>query len=175
MNETLYIPDLVGAVVQKVDQTFWSRPTNPFHVYYEFGHHEEVLRQLIYKEGNPDKPKKYPLIWLVTPFKEVKKEHGLYAETKLHIVIAYYTSNTYSMAERRDNVFKPILYPVYAELLRQLQKSYSFQMQSDPVHTKMDLQYAKVDSDNKNLFNDFVDVIDITDLEIIVKNICTPS
>lgn len=174
MSRTQYIPDLVASVVGKVDQTFSTRATNPFNVYYDFGHHEAVVKNLIYKDGNPDKPAKYPLVWLVTPFKEKRGGiYDLYATCDLHFVIAYYTEANYSMEERRDKVFLPILYPVYAELLRQLAKSHSFQVAGpEPEHEKMDLQYAKVDSNGTNLFNDFVDVIDLKISNVQVKNIC---
>jgi hypothetical protein len=175
MNQTLYIPDLVGAAVAKVSTTFSSRPTNPFNVYYDFGHHEEVLKNLIYKEQDPTKPKKYPLIWLVTPFKEKRGGNTFNSIATLHFVIAHYTEMNYSMPERRDNVFMPILYPVYNELMRQLGKSGSFQMPFIPKHDYMDLQFAKVDTDGTNLFGDYVDVIDVRNFELIVKNICITS
>lgn len=76
------------------------------------------------------------------------------------------------MPERRDNVFLPILYPVYEALITELMLSKSFVSGGFLPHTKTDIQYAKVDSDGRNLFNDFVDVIDIKNIEIQVKNIC---
>lgn len=171
MNETLYIPDLIGAVVAKVNTALESRPTDPHSVYFDFGHHEEVLKQLIYKEQNPGKPQKYPLIWLVTPFAEERDQLHIYGVATLHFVIAHYTSNTYSMPERRDNVFLPILYPVYHELLKQLKLSQSFVTVGQLSQIKTDIQYAKVD-EGRNLFNDFVDVVDVKNIKIQVKNIC---
>jgi hypothetical protein len=171
MSQTLYIPDLVGTVVEKVNAVFSSRPANPFNVYYEFGHHEEVLRQLIYKEQNPSKPKKYPLVWLVTPFEEDRRTVGIYGVATLHFVIAFDTQNTYSMPERRDNVFLPYLYPVYHELINQLMLSKSFATAGQLPHIKTDIQYAKV-TEGENLFNDFVDVVDVKNIRVQVKNIC---
>lgn len=172
-SQIIYIPDLIGEVVDRVSAVFEALETNPFEVFFDWGHHEEVQRQLIYKEQNPEKPKKYPLIWLVTPFDEQRGGMaGLYAKAKLHLVLAHDSERTYTMEERRDHVFKPILYPVYAELMRQLWKHRVLQSQYEPAHTKRDIQYARVDKEGKNLFNDFVDVIDITELDIQVKNIC---
>lgn len=171
MNQPIYIPDLIGAVVAKVDAVIFSKLN--FHVYYDFGHHQEIMRQLQFKTENPDQPKKYPLVWLVTPFVEERGgTDNLYARARLRFVIAHDTEQTYSMAERRDNVFKPILYPVYFELLRQLGKSQAFTLAGEPPHRKMDVQIARLDNPDKNLFNDFVDVIDIQNLVIPVNNIC---
>ena len=164
-----YIPDLIGEVVAKVNTTFSTRPTNPFQVYYDFGHHEEIIRNMKFKDEAPSKPLKYPLIWLVTPFQESIHSMGLYATATLHLVIANDTNNVYSMPERRDKIFLPILYPIWAELMKQLQNSKRFQISGIPEHEKMDLQYAKV-TEGKNLFNEYVDVIDITKLKLVVHN-----
>lgn len=171
MIKTQYIPDLVGALVAKVDQTLSTRDTNPFHVYYDFGHHQEVQKNLIEKEGNPSKPAKYPLVWLVTPFKEVSYQNK-YAKCDLHFVIVNDTSQQYTMRERRDLVFLPILYPVLAELLNQVEKSPRFSFVPPMKYEKMDLQYARVDSSGTNLLNDFVDVIDLKLSDILIHNIC---
>jgi hypothetical protein len=58
------------------------------------GYHSQVVRELRFKDENPAQPKKYPLIWLVTPIRE--KGNGLeYREAQLHFVLAHNTENTY--------------------------------------------------------------------------------
>lgn len=172
MSTPLYIPDLIETVVAKVDAALFAK--SGMHVYYDFGHHQEVLRQLQFKTDNPERPKKYPLIWLITPFAEERggKDAAWYCTARLRFIIAHDTENNYSMKERRDNVFLPILYPVYFELLRQLQKSGAFAMGYEPAHRKLDVQIARLDDSGKNLFNDFVDVIDVQNMIIQVNNFC---
>lgn len=174
MSRTLYIPDLVKEIVDKVNTVFATRDTNPFNVYYDFGHHQEVQKNLTIKEESISKPGKYPLVWLVTPFNE-NHEIGnskVYCTCDLHFVIAFDTEPEYTMQERRDKVFLPILYPVCQELLRRIYRSSSFICQDIPKHTKMDLQYARVNDKGENLFNDFVDVIDLKIQSIQVRSIC---
>lgn len=164
-----YIPDLVANVVDAVSTAVSQQ--HGFDVYYHFGHHQEVMRILTEKDGDPSRPGKYPLIWLVTPFTERNDRPDKYASADLHFVIANDTQAGYSMEERRDNVFIPILYPVMQHLLNQFTKNKSFQV-NPLVYEKMDLQYARVDSTGKNLFNDYVDVIDLKIQKVLINKIC---
>jgi hypothetical protein len=164
-----YIPDLVGAVVGRVNTILSSRPNNPLSVFYAFGHHAEVVRLLTEKDGNPNKPAKYPLVWLVTPFKEESVPGEYVSVSELRLILANDTVQTYSMEERRDNVFIPILYLILAYLLEELKNSKDFVTKGEPAYEKTDLQYARVDSTGTNLLNDFVDVIDLKIRNITVK------
>lgn len=171
MIKTQYIPDLVAEVVAKVNAVLSARPTNPLNVYFDFGHHKEVMKNLTLKEESISKPPKYPLVWLVTPFMETSTK-SKYTTCNLRLIIVNDTQENYTMPERRDNVFLPILYPVFAELLNQFEKSTKFSFVPPLSYEKMDLQYARVDSTGKNLLNDAVDVIDLRLKDIQVNNIC---
>lgn len=170
---TQYIPDLIGEVVSEVNEVFSTREENPFNVYYDWGHDLEVIRNLSAKDKSLSKPKKYPLVWFVMNFKESMGNIGLYA--KLNSVQMYIMMDTrvnYSMAERRDTTFLPILYPVYAELIKQISLSDTFRtISADQIqHTKIDMPYWSKDG-SSNFYNDFIDAIQIADLKLDVKRL----
>lgn len=176
MIETQYIPDLVASVVAKVDTYFSSRAGDPFPVYFDFGHYTEVTRNLTNKEGNPQKPDKYPLVWLVMDMEENMGKLGVYADINMHLILAMDTEATLTMQERRDTRFLPRLYPIYARLLLELKQSKSFQASGLIQHTKIDRPYwggqDSYGNGTGNLFNDNIDAIQIKNLKISVKNIC---
>lgn len=171
MNETLYIPDLVGAVVAKVSTTFSSRPSNPFSVYYEPGYHSDVQQILNFKDGDPSKPGKYPLVWLVVPNKVVDDLVMNQGSTELHLFIIQLTSNTALLSEKKGTTINPYLLPIYDEFKRQmaLQTRYFITQGTKPNYQI--IHDARADTVNTNLFSDFVDVIEVR-WNLKVKNIC---
>jgi hypothetical protein len=173
MNEETHIPGLVRAVVEKVSTTFSSRPTNPFTVYFDYGRHSEVMKNLQYKEQDPGKPKKFPIIWLITPFKEKRSLLDGSSKANFHFVIAHDTDMNYSEDERTTNVYLPILYPVYNELLKQfMYATRAFEIDRQQDYDYIDISYAKLEPDGTNILGHFVDVIDIQNFTVRVKNIC---
>lgn len=165
-----YIPDLVGQVVAKVAVAL-AQP-----VYYEFGHYRVVENNLVQKDGAPSlKNQKYPLIWLIMDFEEtvgqVYDELGL----SMHLIIATGTEATYSMEQRRDLNFIPVLYPIYSALLRAFSESVTFSMPEElkMQHVKIDRPYWGIQSGQgngeKNMFSDYIDAIEIRNLKLSVK------
>lgn len=176
MSATIYIPDLFKALVTKVDATFSAATADPFHVYFDYGHLNEVTKNLQIKANSiTQKTARYPLIWLVMDFEEAKgKTPGIYAELTASLVIAVPTLKEYSMEQRKTAVFLKRLYPIYGELLKQFNKSAVFGM--PPVaripHTKIDRPYwgGQDKSGDANLFNDMVDAIQIKNLKLFVRS-----
>jgi len=173
---TQYIPDIIGRVVEAADNVLKLRAT-PIRVYYDFGHYVEIVRNLTDKDkSTTHKNKQYPLVWLVTDFEETMGSNtDLYAKCSLHFVIAVPSDAKWTMQQRRDKTFLPILYPIYAELLKQLDASFELVSDSDLKieHTKIDRPYwGKQDADGNgtgNLFNNTVDCIEIKNLKIGVR------
>src|SRR4051812_47494333 len=105
----IYIPDLIGEVVAKVDEVLYKK--YGFNVNYDWGHDLEIIKNLSAKDKAISKPKKYPLVWFVMNFRETMGNPGIYTKItsgKLYIMTS--TKIDYSMKERRDNTFLPILY-----------------------------------------------------------------
>lgn len=176
-----YIPDIFAQVVQRVSTAMQAIPVSPFPVYFDHGHYREVLRQLEWKDQSIlEKEKKFPLVWLVMDFEETMGEHpGFYAKGEnLHLWIMNNAESTWTMKERRDNNFLPVLYPIMAELVKQISESAQFGM---PTQEK--IKFRKIDRPNVGietkegvvesyLFNNAMDAIQIRNLKVNIKNIC---
>jgi hypothetical protein len=176
---TQYIPDRIGEVVSKVDEVLSTQ--YDFNVNYDWGHDLPVINNLSRKDKDISRPKKYPLVWFVMNFKESMGNIGVYARlTGIRIYIMTSTKVNYTMKERRDNTFLPILYPIYAELIKQFSLSETFKPNSEMAieHTKIDMPYWSEDGQKTNFYNDFIDAIQIADLKLDVKRIpqtCTTT
>jgi hypothetical protein len=171
MTEPLVIVDMVGALVQKVEAAVLPalQAYDPLieGVFYEYGHGVEILRTLKQKdESQSFRNKKYPLIALLQDFPERRgQQAGIYAETDLTLVICHHTQPEWVSKERYTTVFKPVLYPIYAELIHQLETAaISLVGPGGLVHEKIDHPYYG--REGKNVGYDFLDAIEISGLTL---------
>lgn len=157
----VYVVDIIGAVCDKVTiETAMS-------INYQYGFSIQVLESLKGKDGA--QLPKYPLIALYFPIREDRGK-GYYADVTIKkIVIASLTNKDDRPVQRYENVFKTILYPVYYSFMKQLAlNQYSQQKNPDMIiHTKTD--YPGITAATG--INDFVDTIEITNLQISLKQI----
>lgn len=176
----VYVVDEIGAVVTKVSTALLPMlqlyDENITGVHYLHGHPLEIIETL----GQRDKAesyvfKKYPLIALFQDFPEPSSASvGVAHEPRLHLIIARATRPEYKASERYDMNFRPVLYPIYAEFMHQLHLHKAFLSYSEEKisHTKTDRLYWGRDGLWKkegNIFNDWIDCIEITDLRLKVK------
>lgn len=131
----------------------------------------ELIETLSQADGSAEERyNKYPLIHLVRDFYEERgQDPGAYATASLNIIIIHQTVNTYKVADREVNVFKPVLYPIYQEFLEQLDKS--GWTKSGDLET---FRHRKIDHafwGNRKLetLNDYVDAIEIQNLNIKIN------
>jgi hypothetical protein len=169
-----YIPDIIGATVQAA-ATKLGYP-----LYYQWGHYADVLRIMTAKDKSITQDgTKYPLVWLRTDFIENVMSYGGYASVNFQLFIIKDSLANYTVDERRDNTFLPVLYPIYNELINQITKGvpyfgrpYLMQLQ----HQKIDHAYwGKQDNNGNgvaNLFNDVCDVIEIKNLKLNIDFNC---
>jgi hypothetical protein len=93
----------------------------------------------------------------------------------VQFIIAVPTEIEYTMAERRDKNFLPFLYPIYAEFIKQLAVAPELGMPGELLlkHTKTDRPYwgggDQIGNGTANLFNDFIDAIQIRNLKLNIK------
>jgi hypothetical protein len=172
------IPGLFKTVTDAVSSVFASREEDPFEVYFDFGHYIEVVKNLTNKDKSISKKgSKYPLIWLVMDFPEKygSQINGYCLLPRIDILIAMPTSPSISTSQRIDKNFLPRLYPIYQELLKQIASSSLFVEQSirELVHEKIDRPYwglqDVIGNGDKNLFNDFIDAVQIRGLSLTVN------
>lgn len=157
----VYIVDIIGDVCTKVaTETEMS-------INYQYGFGVQILESLKLKDSG--KSGKYPLIALYFPISEDRGK-GYYADVLIRkIVIANLTNKDDRPTQRYEKVFKTILYPVYYSFLRQLARN-SYIQCKDPdmiVHRKTDFPSVSVATG----INDFVDSIEITNLQFSLKQI----
>lgn len=179
--DTIVIPDLFKEIAARVNTVLSTRVNDPFKVFFDYGHYNEVTRNLTSKDGSvSQKDKKYPLIWLVMDFVEKAGETTDYCELPdLQILIATVTNPAINTPERIEKSFKPRLYPVYVELMNQIEQSGYFSV-SDPEaipHERILRPYwggqDGFGNGTQNLFNDFIDAIQIRKLKLNVnESVC---
>lgn len=171
-----WLPELFAEVVTKVSAVT-NAGADPFPVFFDYGHYNEVVKNLNIKKGSiSSKANRYPLIWLIMDFEERKgKTLGVYAELNANLLIAVPTNTNYTMGQRKEKVFLPRLYPIYEQLLRQISKSPAFRM--PPIdrieHTKIDRPYwggqDRMGMGDANLFEDFIDAVQIKNMKLFVR------
>lgn len=181
MTKLVYIVDIIGEVVQAVQVSILATiqaneaaalgTTNIQAINYQFGPFEELIETLAQYDTDINlRNQKYPLIYLVTDFKEQRgQQAGVYANTRLNIAICHQTQPAYKSAERKANVFEPVLYPIYYAFMEQLTKN-SLTMAGSPdllQHDKTDRYYwgTKELGTSRSKLADYVDAIEIENLQ----------
>lgn len=176
------ISDAFKSVVEQVEADItadnslnWG--TLPKKVYFKQGTLKEINTVLTaYSTSQEFSAKKYPLICLIRDVKESLElqQYGLATNFKCRLLIINFTLPAYRADDRELLNFKPILLPIFESLIRQIGKSKNFGMPTvkDMQITKYDCYFYGSSENNKNIFNDYVDAIDIESITLRLKNIC---
>jgi hypothetical protein len=141
---------------------------------YLHGHPLEIINILSEKSANSRfKYEKYPLIALFQDFKENVTITG--RTVNLNILIITESKAVWNAPERYLNTFNPVLYPLWDLLIKNIKRS-------KYIDNKMELTYDKTDrlfwgkqglyGTEANIFNDFIDAIEIENLKLEIKETC---
>lgn len=188
-QQPVYIVDIIGSVVQAVQTEVLATiqqnertalgNTLIHNINYQYGHFRELISTLAQWDADASQQQqlqKYPLVFLVQDFREQRgKTAGMYAEVSLNIIVCHQTDPNYKVTDRMANVFKPVLYPIYYSLIKQLSKnSLTYAVSPDLIaHDKWDRAFwgtSKLNAGNdKTLLNDYVDAIDIQNLSLKIS------
>lgn len=168
MKQSVIPSDIIESVVGSM-----SVP-NISNIYFEYGTHSQIMESLIMKDNSISQRGKYPMIALVFPIHETRGQSFYNVLKVSRIVIAALSSGTDTIQKRfaTGGVYKSILYPIYYEFLNKLASS-KYTNISDPdsiKHTKVDYPSRQPLGQGST---DFVDIIEIQDLEIILNQIKT--
>ena len=170
----LFIP-IVAAVSTKLLAVLQAFDPEITGVHYLYGHPLEIIETLTARDKvEAYAYQKYPLIALFQDLPEDKgREIGVDGEITLHMIIARGTTPSFRAPERYDKNFIPVLYPVYYELLNQINIAKVFMTYgiSSIRHTKIDRLYWGREGlwkNEGNVFNDFLDCIELRDLKLKV-------
>lgn len=173
---TPVIVDIIGDVVSRVQTnilpTLSSYDSNIVNVNYLYGPPKEIINRLTGWNRAIDQSK-YPLVALFQSFPE-RFTAGAINTVDLHVIIAKRNSDTKLLTPQRyQNNFKPVLYPVYDEFMKQLGLHKAVVSNGYFDHTKNDWPFWGGSEDQpKNPFNDMLDIIElkINNLTIKLKN-----
>lgn len=139
---------------------------------YQYGYREELNKTLINYSKSPEfASKKFPLVWLVQPFSISRGEIGWYGTMQdLSIVIINASEVNVRAQQRMENNFKPILYPIYRELLNQIVLSLAFDesVVEKMSHKVIDRYYWG--EAQQSVLNDVIDCIEISGLRLKISD-----
>src|SRR5699024_10136423 len=171
------IVDLFGDIVSKVSNAlvndFQALDSHISGVHYQHGHILEIVDLLTQKDQSQTyKYDKYPLVALLQDFPErITVDSNRFVEANLNILIVKSTLEEYTADKRYDENFKPFLYPIYNELLKQINKS-AYTLTYSPYrirHTKIDRLFWGRQGrygNTANIANDKLDAIEIQNLNL---------
>lgn len=170
-----YFIDVFADIVNEVRKVY--DPTGLKKPYFMYGHPIDITKQLTLKNNATDKLNKYPLICLIL---DLPKNYDgslayQYTVSPLILVLAESASHLTS-PERTDITFKPILYPIATELVKQINKSEHLQYKIEGNKYSWDDKYfwgkegIKMRGYDGNIFNEFLDGIELNYKDLRVKN-----
>ena len=144
-------------------------------VNYQFGDWSYMAKILAGMSKTPvASANKYPLIGLFSPFVENRTDYKV-TSVSLKFIIATVTKKDYTNEERLENSFKSILHPVYNTFIEEIKKSRAIQKNAQNIvkHKYVDnYRYGSygIYGDGERKFDDAIDGIDISDMELEIKN-----
>lgn len=178
MSETpVYIVEQFKVLTQRVSDSLlpYLQGIDPMitGVHYQHGHPVEIAETLMQLEAwEQTRFSRLPAIFLFQDLREEKSDKiGIYSRVSLNVAIVTGTRPDAKAEERYVETFKPILYPIYRELLKAIDESAWFLLAGGEVpHVKFDRMYwgSKYAFQNgeKNQMNDFLDAIEMRNLDL---------
>jgi hypothetical protein len=167
MNDPeFYMVDEIGTLVNNMGTKL------SMNINYQYGYLMELQNTLKeYSKTVEFSAKKYPLLWLVQPFSINRKDGGYYGDTTLRMFIIQESEKGLRASERMTETFKPVIYPIYRELISQiLDAGHLFDglMGGNLPHTVTDRYYWG--EDQQNIINDVFDCMEISNMKLKISN-----
>lgn len=170
MSLPVYIVEEIGTVVQKVNTALTAASFGKT-VYYMYGHAKEIVKRLQELSNSiTQKGKKFPLIILFTDVPIERNVTGFYGSARLRMLVANITDPNYISEKRTEVNFKPILHPIKEELIKQISLHTRFTAEAELEFTETDMYYYGSQINDKNIFNDYIDAIELKNIKVNIKN-----
>lgn len=126
----VFLVDVIRDIVAATSTVLLSQlqETDPLitGVHFKYGHINDIRERITTDMKNGINF--CPFVCLIEDYRIIKKDEGLTGVADLKLLILYYSKPDITRQQREDNVFRPILYPIYNELLRQFKLSGKFQI-----------------------------------------------
>lgn len=166
----VFIVEEIGAVVAKVNTALTAKSFGKT-VYYMYGHPKEITKRLMeLSNSTTQKDKKFPLIILFTDITIDHSIPGFYGSASLRMLVANYTDPNYISEKRTDVNFKPVLHPIKEELINQISVHTQFTFEDDLTYKETDMYFYGTQMNDKNIFNDYIDAIELSGIRLNIKN-----
>lgn len=139
---------------------------------YQYGYVRELNETLIAFSKTPTfEVLKFPLIWVAQPFTIQRGKLGWYGTVKGgRIFFIQQSTKTKKAKDRMTDVFKPLLYPMVDEFLRQLKRSPAFSIgELATLEYKMTDRYYWGEG-QQSVLNDVIDCIEFSDFTNLLVN-----
>lgn len=167
--QTVFIVDEIRSVVEKTNTQLTADGFDKT-VYYDYGHPKEINERLTELSKSPtEKAKKWPRILLITDVPITRNIPGMYGAARMQIIICNYTEPTYTAQQRTDTNFKPVLHPIKEVFLRKLSEHRLFSFEEEPTFVETDCYYYGSRINDKNVFADRIDAIELSNLLVYVS------
>jgi hypothetical protein len=167
----VYITDILPEVVTKANAALQSNAayvtaTQGKTLNYVEGTKTQIIQQL-----NLIKSGKYPMVMLVLAEGTQEGDVSGYEKPLINgIYIATLSNNTSLPATKYTDNFKPILYPIYLELLEQLARHRNVvECHPDRITHKAWRYVADNTNETNTIFTDFLDILGIEQLNISIQ------
>lgn len=176
----IYTPDLIGEVVAKTELLTSSDASlvKLFGVslVYEYGTLFELQKRIAIKDRRTQSVQKYPLVWLVWERPENLKRYRGGFSNKSYIIsplifIIARTDVDYTSIQRNENIFKPVLLPIYENFLKALRMHRNFNTGNTIEHDEYEHYFWGMNNEGKTVLSDYNDAIELKliDLEVLQK------
>lgn len=170
MSKPVYIVEEIKSCVDR------TRVRYKKDLFYMYGHPLEIVNRLqVLSTSKTKQLQQFPLIALFTDIPLVVNTTGIYGTANLKLIIATSTKPEYSSEERLENTFKKILYPIQDIFLDEVYKHRQFTYELDLAYTTTDRFFwgkTGLYGNEGNMFNDYIDAIEISNLIVNIKNKC---
>lgn len=145
-------------------------------VHYDYGHYNDIRERLVTKGKTGDKSR-YPLVALFEDFRVTHRQPGITGIANLKLIIVHISEKGITREKRETAVFRPVLYPIYNELLKQIKLSGKFMLfvAGEVPHDQInrphwgDPELYKGNTASVNvsyIFNDILDGIELTNMNL---------
>jgi hypothetical protein len=142
---------------------------------FHYGHYKEIVNTFHEMTKNKDfKREKFPAICLFLDILERISWDGFEREASLHIVLLTDTDPLFNASQRKQYSFDPLLTPLYEKFIEILANS-RYINELLPDHDKIDRYFwgrEGLYGSEANIFNDYIDAIEIKDLTIKTYKTC---
>lgn len=166
----IYVVDVIKEVVERTAIQLYGASTG---IDFQPGRSDQILKELLkinQSIASGTRAAKYPLVALFYDFPQDKGGAYYISVTLPKLSIATLTQSNDKVLDRYDKTFKPILYPIYYEFLRQLCRHKNI-VGNDPDAFNHKLWERPGNQPEGGNMNDYLDALELQGLQLTFKTV----